>query len=143
MESCRIYETTSLKQFRFHPKLLSSSELKSAKYNTISKALKFTPDEASAFYTIYARYEEECEALLGEDYSLIGFYAGEASDYTPAIAKRLGYDFLNVMKREMKVKEKFFKEISSKISPSLAVRFFAWEDYYSLVSKMHAWADAP
>jgi hypothetical protein len=143
MESTRIYETTPLKKFRFHPKLMSSSELKSAKYNIISKALSLTPEEAPGFYAIYARYEEECDALLGEDYSLVGFYAGEASDYTPAIAKHLGYDFLNVMKRELKLKEKYFVKLNSEMGSSLATRFLAWEDYYSLVNKMYAWADSP
>jgi hypothetical protein len=143
MESSRIYETTPLKQYRFHPKLLPTADLKSAKYNIISKALSLTPEEAPAFYAIYARYEEECDALLGDDYSLVGFYAGEASDYTPAIAKRLGYDFLNVLKRELKLKEIYFNKVNSELGGSLAARFLAWEDYYSNINKMYAWADAP
>jgi hypothetical protein len=73
----------------------------------------------------------------------VGYYAVEASDYTPAIAKHLGYDFLNVMKRELKLKEKYFIKINSEMGASLATRFLAWEDYYSLVNKMYAWADSP
>jgi hypothetical protein len=143
MESCRIYESTPIKQFRFHPKIISMPELKAAKYNIISKALMLTPEQATAFYRIYTKYEEECDALLGNDYSLVGFYAGEASDYTPALAKHLGSDFLRVMKRELMLKEKYFKEFNNAIGPSTAARFLAWEDYYSVVNKMYAWADAP
>jgi hypothetical protein len=143
MESCRVYESTPVRQFRFHPKMISTPELKAAKHNIISKALKLTPEQALKFYNIYTRYEEECDALLGEDYSLIGFYAGEASDYTPALAKHLGGDFLHVMKRELRLKEKYFMEFNNAIGASTAARFLAWEDYYSVVNKMYAWADAP
>jgi hypothetical protein len=143
MESCRIYETTSLKKYRFHASIVSMPEFKAAKYNVMRKALQFTPDQATQFYSLYARYEEECDALLGEDYSLIGFYAGEATDYTPALAKHLGNDFLSVMKRELKLKEKYFMEFNNAMGPLLASRFLAWEDYYSVVNKMYAWADAP
>ena len=143
MESCRVYESTPIKQFRFHSKMISVPELKAAKYNIIAKALMLTPEQASKFYQIYARYEEEVDALLGDDYSLIGFYAGEASDYTPALAKHLGGDFLRVMKRELKLKEKYFMEFNNAIGAPTAARFLAWEDYYSVVNKMYAWADAP
>jgi hypothetical protein len=143
MECCRIYESTPWKNYRFHPNKLSTPEFKSAKYNVMRKALTLAPEQATQFYTIYRRYEEECDALLGEDYSLIEFYAGEAVDYTPALAKHLGNDFLSVMKRELKLKEKYFLEINTSVGPSVAARFLAWEDYYSVVSKMYAWADAP
>ncbi|MBT1697211.1 hypothetical protein KK083_10015 [Fulvivirgaceae bacterium PWU4] len=141
MESCRIYEQTHWSDFRFHPKALNPSQFKKAKHNTIHAALTPSVEEASAFWEVYNRYEEECDALLGEDYSLISLYAGDPSDFTPAIAKRLGNDFLSVMQRELKLKEKYFVEMNQVVGPSLATRFLAWEDYYSLVSKMYAWAE--
>lgn len=141
VESCRIYEQTHWNDFRFHPKALNPSQFKEAKHNTIHAALTPSTEEARSFWAIYNRYEEECDALLGEDYSLISLYAGEPSDFTPAIAKRLGNDFLSVMQRELKLKEKYFREMEQVVGPSLATRFLAWEDYYSLVSKMYAWAE--
>lgn len=141
MESCRIYEQTHWSDFRFHPKALNPSQFKKAKHNTIHAALTPSAEEADAFWEVYDRYEEECDALLGEDYSLISLYAGDPSDFTPAIAKRLGNDFLSVMQRELKLKEKYFVEMKQVVGPSLATRFLAWEDYYSLVSKMYAWAE--
>jgi hypothetical protein len=141
MESSRIYEQTGWRNFRFHPRALNEAQFRQAKHNTIRAALVPAPAETDAFWNIYTRYEEECDALLGEDYSMISLYAGEPSDFTPAIAKRLGNDFLQVMQRELKLKEKYFLEMNRAVGPSLAARFLAWEDYYSLVSKMYAWAE--
>ena len=134
------YEATFWHQYRFHPKALTEDKFKQAKHNTIAKALSLTQKD-SAFWNVYHRYEEECNALLGEEYSLFSFFAGEATDYTPALAKRLGYDLLQLMEREIKLKDQYFEEMNNTVGASLAARFFAWEDYYSLVSKMHAWAD--
>jgi hypothetical protein len=45
------------------------------------------------------------------------------------------------MEREVKLKEKYFLEMNAAVGPTLAARFLAWEDYYSVVAKMHAWAE--
>jgi hypothetical protein len=143
MESARIYEATPWKKFRFQPNALASTQLKTAKYNSISTAIDLPAEKAEAFYRIYTKYEDDCDALLDEGYSLYGLYAGEASDFTPALAKQLGHNLLLVMNREVKLKDKYFKEMRDTVGGVMAARFLAWEDYYSLVSKMHAWADAP
>jgi len=143
METSRIYENSPLRTYRFHPKALSEEQFALAKRNTITKALNISDDESAKFWGVYARYEEECNATLGENYDIFAVFAGEASDFTPALAKRLGYNFLTLMKREMKLKEKYFDEMNQAVGSSLASRFLAWEDYYSVVSKMYGWADAP
>jgi hypothetical protein len=120
---------------------MNTTQLKEAKHNTIRSALSLTDDKAEAFWKVYTRYEEECDALLGEDYSIIGLYAVEPSDFTPGLSKRLGYDFLQLMQRETKLKEKYFRAMNEAVGSSLASRFLAWEDYYSLLSKMYAWAE--
>jgi hypothetical protein len=143
VESARIYDASPWKKYRFHPKTLESTQLRSAKYNTISTAIGLPSEKAVAFYRVYTRYEEESNALLGDDYSLYGLYAGQATDYTPALGKQLGNNLLLVIQRENKLKEKYFKQMNDTVGSLLAARFLAWEDYYSLTSKMYAWADAP
>lgn len=143
IESSEIYGKSSWKNFRFHPQALSSDQIKTAKHNTLSSGLSLSPGEEDAFWMVYSKYEEECDALLGEEYSLYALFASDAADFTPALAKRLGHDLLHVMEREIKLKEKYFLEMNAVVGSSLAARFLAWEDYYSLVSKMYAWADTP
>jgi hypothetical protein len=142
MESSRIYDATSWRKYRFHPQAMESSQIESAKHNTIQKALALSPDKAQAFFDVYSKYEQECDQLLGENYNIVGLYAGEASDYTPGLAKRLGNDLLNVMNREIKLKEKYFDQMNFAFGPAVASRFLAWEEYYSLVNKMHAWSES-
>jgi hypothetical protein len=141
MESSRVYDATKWRKYRFHPQAMESTQITSAKYNTIAKAVSLLPEDAQNFFSVYGRYELECNAVLGEDYSLFGLFAGEISGFTPGLAKRLGYDLLSVMEREIRLKDKYFKEMNEAVGPKLASKFLAWEDYYSLVSKMHAWSD--
>jgi hypothetical protein len=143
LESSRIYEASPVAKYRFHPARTSDEQFRKAKRATIKTALGLTNDNAFYFWNIYNKYEEEVDAVLGEEYSLISFYAGDPVDFTPALAKRLGQDALSILEREIKLKEKYYLQVKEQMGPVLAAKFLAWEDYYSLVSKMYAWADAP
>jgi hypothetical protein len=142
MESSRIYETSPMRKYRFYPLAMETTQQRAAKYNTIQKAIALSPDKAQAFYLVYSRYEQECDQLLGEDYSVIGLYAGDATAFTPGLSKRLGHDLLNIMQREIKLKEKFLNEMNEEVGPALASRFLAWEEYHSLVNKMYVWSES-
>jgi hypothetical protein len=143
LESSQIYGKTDWENYRFHAQSLPRDKVKEAKHNTMMSAFALAPDKEEGFWSVYSRYEEECDALLGETYSIYGLFASDASDFTPALAKRLGYDLLQVMEREIRLKERYFLEMNATVGSSTAARFLAWEDYYSLVSKMYAWVDAP
>lgn len=143
MECSDLYEDTPWSQFRFHPKALNENQFKEAKRNIITTALSLSDEQADNFFRIYDRYEEECNALLGEEYDLIALYAGDARDFTPALAKRLGNDLMHLIEREGRLKEKYVTEMRNAVGQRLAASFLLWEDYYSVVSKMYAWADAP
>jgi hypothetical protein len=141
METSSIYESSRWKNFKFHPNITNAAKVKAAKHNMIKAALNIPEQQAHAFWEVYNRYEEECDALLGDNYNMIALYSSEPSDFTPALAKRLGSDFLNVMERELKLKQKYFDQMNLLVGPTIAAGFLAWEDYYSLVSKMHAWLE--
>ena len=143
MECFRIYENTRWKNYRFNAASLPDSKTFQAKINMLTAALSLSGQELINFQAAYSRYERECSDLLGDRYDIFALYAGEPSDFTPALAKRLGYDLLQISERELKLKEKYFFELNKLVGPRLAAGFLAWEDYHSLVSKMHAWADAP
>jgi len=143
LESARIYSKTDWENFRFHSQSIPPDQVNEAKRNTLASALSLPAEKQAAFWSIYSRYEEECDALLGDAYSIYGLFASDASDFTPALARRLGHDLLHVMEREIRLKERYFLEMNATVGSSIATRFLAWEDYYSLISKMYAWADAP
>lgn len=142
LESARIYSNSRLGEYRFHAQAMSDEQVKEAKHNTLAAALSIPDQKKDAFWSVYTKYEDESNALLGDAYSVYGLFASDAADFTPALAKRLGNDLLHVMEREVRLKERYFLEMNAVVGSSLAARFLAWEDYYSLVSKMYAWAEA-
>ncbi|MEX1238968.1 MAG: hypothetical protein WEB30_04595 [Cyclobacteriaceae bacterium] len=141
LESAEIYSKSGWKAYRFHSRAIPEDKVREAKRNTLASAMTLSPGKKDAFWAAYGQYEEECDALLGEAYSVYDLFAGDAADFTPALAKRLGNDLLQVMEREVRLKERYFLEINATVGSTEAARFLAWEDYYSLVSKMYAWAE--
>lgn len=141
LESADIYSKSDWKAYRFHSQALPEDKVREAKHNTLASAIKLSPEKEKAFWAAYRQYEEDCNALLGEAYSVYSLFAGDAADFTPALAKRLGNELLQVLEREVRLKERYFLEINATVGPIEASRFLAWEDYYSLVSKMYAWTE--
>jgi hypothetical protein len=142
MEGVAVYENTAIRAFRLKPGLAERTGSLQAQYNVLSKALRLTPAEADIFYPIYSRFQAECEEILGTGYSLYELFAGPAADYSPGLAKRIGYDLLTVSKREIELKEKYYDEIRQASGPVVAAQFLAWEDFYSLICKITIWAEA-
>ncbi|HEY9488471.1 MAG TPA: hypothetical protein VIQ51_09065 [Chryseosolibacter sp.] len=143
LESSNIYSKTEWEKYRFHAQTLPPDKVREAKHNTLKNALKLPDEKENIFWSVYSKYEDETDALLGEAYSVYSLFASDAADFTPALAKRLGNDLLHIMEREVRLKERFFLEMNSMVGSNIAARCLAWEDYYSLVSKMHAWVDTP
>jgi hypothetical protein len=142
MEGFIVYENTTLRKFRLNPGYAATAPNGDARYNVLAKALNLTTEESEHFHPIYTRYQAECDDALGTNYSMYELFAGPASDYSPGLAKRIGYDLLTVARREMELKKKFYQQIESAAGPVLAARFLAWEDYYSLVCKITVWSEA-
>jgi hypothetical protein len=141
MKTAEIFESTPWKKYRFNSNTVPAKNAAQAKRNTIAASIGLTPEEMVKFLNVYSLYELECNEVLGEDYNIYNLYSGEAADYTPGLAKRLGYNLVEVMQREVKLKEKYFNLMNEHLGATLAARFLAWEDYYSTVSKMYAWSD--
>jgi hypothetical protein len=140
LQTAQIYSNSGWEKYRFQAHGLKADKVKQAKRNTLVAALSIPADKKDVFWSVYNKYEDECDALLGEAYSVYGLFASDAADFTPALAKRLGNDLLHVMEREIRLKERYFLEMNATVGSTLAARFLAFEDYNSVVAKMHAWA---
>lgn len=141
LETSQIYANSSWKNYRFHTTSMPEEQARQAKHNLMASAIQLSADKKDAFWSVYSKYEEECDALLGDKYSIYSLFSSDASDFTPALAKRLGNDLLQVMEREIRLKERYYLEMNANVGSHEAARFLAWEDYYSVVAKMYAWAD--
>jgi hypothetical protein len=138
VESSKIYEQTDLRNFHFLPDSLSADQRWKAKYGMLVQALGLTPIEEKIFLPVFMRFDQEAEETLGEQYNVYAVFSRDPSDYTPALAKRNGYDLLDMMEREVRLKEKYFNEVNTVLGSSVAARFLAWEDYYSIQCKLSA-----
>jgi hypothetical protein len=141
LEASGIYSNSEWKNYRFHAPAMKEDEARQAKHNLLASAVNLPLDKADGFWSVYSRYEDECDALLGEKLSVYSLFSSDASDFTPALAKRLGNDLLQVMEREIRLKERYYLEMNATAGSLAAARFLAFEDYYSIVAKMYAWAD--
>lgn len=143
MESASIYEKTRWKDYRFSGAGLQPEQYREIKKNVLFRAIGVGAAEQERFWSLYQQYEKEIDDAIGIDYDMISMFAVQPADFTPALAKRLGVDLVDLLSRENSVKEKYFNRISGELNPKLAAGFLAWEDYYSVLNKMYAWADAP
>jgi hypothetical protein len=141
LEASRIYGNSDWKNYRFHAVGMREDQARETKHNLLAAAVDLAPERADAFWSVYSRYEDECDALLGENFSVYSLFSSDASDFTPALAKRQGNDLLQVMEREIRLKERYYLEMNATAGSLAAARFLAFEDYYSIVAKMYAWAD--
>jgi hypothetical protein len=143
LETAQIYKENGWEKYRYHATSMPQDKVKEGKHNMLKLAVSLPAEKQELFWSLYSKYEEESDALLGDAYNVYGLFASDASDFTPALAKRLGNDLLHVMEREVRLKERYFLEMNAIVGPLPAARFLAWEDYYSVVCKMYAWADTP
>lgn len=142
VETSKIYDRSKWRNFKYYPTGIAYEHFMEGKHNTMKKALSISDDQLMSFWDLYAKYEEDSNAYLGENYDMLSQYAGAATDYTPALAKRLGYGMLNVLERDTKLKEKYYIQMREQFGANIAADFLAWEDYFSLLCKMHSWVEA-
>lgn len=138
VERSQIYEQSDLIDHHFVPDSIASHERWKEKFAVMAKALALSPKEEKEFMPIFLRFDQECEDVVGAQYHAYRVYANEATDFTPALARRHGFDLLDVVEREIRLKEKYFNEINAALGASIAARFLAWEDYYSIQCKLRA-----
>lgn len=140
MEHFGIFHGSPWNEFRFQASAIPAEHAFQAKLNMLKAAVSLSEGTSEPFVSIYTAYENECDNLL-DGYEIFSLYSGEAKDFTPALAKRLGYDFILITERELRLKEKYFYEMEKAVGAELAAEFLAWEDYNSIVRKMQVWAE--
>jgi len=139
MDEGSVYEAAA--GYTYHrPQSNASIKTKDQRRAAISKALSLTPEQEKVFFTVFDKYETERIDALGTDYDIYDLYVGDPTDFTPAFSKRLGRDFIEVMRRENKLKLKYLAGMTRALGPLIAARFAALEDYHSILSKMYVWS---
>jgi hypothetical protein len=109
------------------------------KYFGVEKAamlkeyMAFTPQQDSAFWPIYNKYENERLALGNKRIALIDEYLKKIKDVPEAEATKMVDKAVALEIAFKNLQKKYFSEMSKKIGPVKAAQFYQFETYINNV----------
>lgn len=112
----------------------------SVKRSFFDTTLSLSDEEAVKFWPLYDAFQFDYSRVVGEQLLWFEQYIEDASLLTPGQCKHLGEAFLKMQQAEINVKEKYVQQIANTLGAAFASRFFALEDYFSVLAKMKVWA---
>ena len=102
---------------------LLRSDVNTNKKTIITAAMDFNDTQAAAFWPIYRNYEFDLNKLGDTRVALIKDYADNYEQMTDAKAKELAEKTFKYQEDRLKLRKKYFKEVSKALSPTLAAKF--------------------
>jgi hypothetical protein len=119
------------------------ADLRADKVKIITVAMQFTPQESSAFWPIYRKYEADLGKLNDQRVQLIKSYAEKYDSMTDADAKAMSEKAFDLESRRANLKKKYFKEFNSKLSATTVARFFQLEHRLDLLVDLQLASELP
>jgi hypothetical protein len=90
----------------------------------ISDSLRFTPEEAAAFWAVYEKYVEEMTAVQESRVKLVKDYLTDISfQITEDTAQELTQRSFHIIGSRLKIRQKYYPLFTKATSASLATRF--------------------
>lgn len=105
--------------------------------------MKFTPQESTAFWPIYRKYDAELTPLNNERVKLIKEYSGRFMTMTDADAKQMATQSFELESRRTDLKKRYFKEFNKQISGSTCAKFFQLEHRLDLLVDLKIASELP
>jgi hypothetical protein len=106
---------------------LIRTDIKSEKVAIVTEAMQLNATEAEIFWPIQREYQAELSKLGDRKIKIIRDYLESVEQMTDKKADQLGKASLDIEKKRLKLKEKYYKKLAKAISPSTAVRYFQIE----------------
>jgi hypothetical protein len=122
---------------------LLRSDAKTNKKAMITAAMDFTNDQAATFWPIYRNYEFELDKLGDARFALIKNYADSYENMTDEKAKELIETAFKFQEDRLKLRKKYFNEVSKALSPALAAKFIQVENQIHMVIDMQIASELP
>lgn len=108
---------------------LLKDNFKLEKKALVVRALKLTPAQDSAFWPLYNKYEDERTAISKTSWDLVEQYASKYETLSDEESEKMIATSIKVNQDLLKLRDKYLKTISKKVSPRVAARFIQLEDY--------------
>ncbi len=96
---------------------LLRSDLRAEKQAIVTAAMNLSEAEGSVFWPVYKEYELELYQVWDERLAVLNDYAQNSQSLTNEKAKELFTWNLNVDKKYLKLRKKYFNKISKAVSP--------------------------
>jgi hypothetical protein len=108
---------------------LIRTAFQSEKKEIVSSYLSLTDDEATRFWPIYAKYEQERIAVGTRRIELMDKYLNKAkTELDDASADEMVSESASIQKTELSLREKYYKIIKKDVNTAVAARFYQVED---------------
>ena len=122
---------------------LLRSDFKTKKKEIITEAMKFSDQEAAAFWPVYRNYEFDLDKIGDARLALIKDYAQNYDTMTDAKAKTLTETAFKFQEQRLGVKKKYFKEFSKVLSPTTAAKFMQLDQQIQLLMDLQIASELP
>jgi len=106
---------------------LIRTDIKAEKVAIVTEAMQLNATEAEIFWPIQREYEAELSKLGDSKLKVIRDYLDSVEQMTDKKADQLAKASLDIEKKRVKLKGKYYKKLAKAISPTTAVRYFQVE----------------
>lgn len=107
---------------------LIKSRFSTEKMTLAQDFMNLSPEEGAVFWPIYREYEAERSVVADRRIRLLYEYGQTYSSMSNAQADAWVKKILSLWQSELAIKKKYYKRISKKLTPLLALRFFQMEE---------------
>lgn len=122
---------------------LLRSDVKTNKKAIIVTAMEFTAAQAEVFWPIYRNYEFDLDNLGDARFTLFKEYADNYESMTDEKAKQLMEKAFKFQEDRLKLRKKYFNEISKALSPTMAAKFSQVDNQIHLLIDMQIASELP
>ena len=106
---------------------LMRSDIRTKKGAMIADRMKFTDQEAAAFWPVYRQYEADLAAINDKKVAIMKDYISRHQSLNDAQAKQLVEDVFDVDRRTLELRQKCFGALEKTLSAKTIVRWLQLE----------------
>ena len=122
---------------------LLRSDIRAKKMDLITTNMKFTDEESRVFFPIYRRYELELSKIWDVRVELIREYKKVYDSMTDAKAGELFVKQLDLRKKELALREAYYREFEKALPVGRVVKFFQVENRINLMVDLQIASELP
>ena len=122
---------------------LMRSDIRTKKTALISDRMKFTEQEAAAFWPVYRQYEADLAAINDKKVSIMKDYLSSHQALTDQQAKKLAEDVFDVDQKTLDLRTKCFGKLEKSLPGKTLVRWLQLERRLQLIVDSQIAQDLP